>query len=72
MAKYFQSRELSFETIFRETTQTELENLPDIGPEVASSVVEFFASQQDEILDLLSEIEILSPEVQEKKSGKWQ
>jgi DNA ligase (NAD+) len=49
-----------------------LEKLPDIGPEVASSVIEFFKDQQEMSQDLLSELEITFLDVvNEKKSGKY-
>lgn len=38
--------------------QEDLEALPDIGPEVASSVIEFFSEQREMIEDILSEVEI--------------
>lgn len=40
----------------------ELQELSDIGPEVAESVVEFFISQQEMSRDLLSELHIQFPE----------
>jgi len=40
-----------------------LQELPDIGPEVARSVVEFFTQQRDMVEDLLSELNIIFPEV---------
>lgn len=39
----------------------ELEELPDIGPEVARSVVEFFKNHRELTLDLLWELEIVFP-----------
>lgn len=40
-------------------TMSELEELPDIGPEVANSVVRFFKEHRELTQDLLSELEII-------------
>lgn len=81
LAKYFQSFANSPEIFFFERSQEELENLPDIGPEVARSVVLFFREQQAMIQDLLGEIEILFPtklsqfsleQGDETQTSKWQ
>jgi DNA ligase (NAD+) len=40
----------------------ELENLPDIWPEVARNVINFFRTQEDLVQDLLSELIIAFPE----------
>jgi len=50
-----------------------LQELPDIGPEVAESVVDFFISEQTMARDLLSELNITFPEKWENITwGKWQ
>ncbi len=64
-----------------ELLQTELEALPDIGPEVAWSVIDFFTEQRAMIEDVFGEVEIeflpkISPFSLEKgdevHTGKWQ
>jgi len=61
------------ERIKRGVMLNELQELPDIGPEVAESVVEFFTTQQEMVRDLLSELSINFPEISISKTwGKWQ
>ena len=52
-------------------TEEELIELPDIGPEVAKSVVEFFMTQREYILSLLKVLEIKFPDTKEHVSGKY-
>jgi DNA ligase (NAD+) len=58
LAKYFQSWMHSLQTALWGITQEELEALPDIGPEVAGSVVTFFEVQRAMIEDVLGEVVI--------------
>lgn len=50
----------------------ELEQLPDIWPEVAQSVIEFFSSRQNIVQDLLSELNIMFPlSSKEEGNEEW-
>ncbi len=48
-----------------------LEELPDIGPEVAENVIQFFQEQSELIEDLLHELTLTFPETLQDTSGKW-
>jgi DNA ligase (NAD+) len=54
--------------IIWEGATEKLLQLPDIWPEVAESVIEFFTSQEDLVTDLLSELVIELPEL---AIGEW-
>ncbi len=60
------------EGILWEEATIELQDLPDIWPEVAQSVVEFFTTQREMVQDLLSELIINLPFSPEGESiEKW-
>lgn len=66
LASIFYSKE-DFD-FHRLPTQEKIEQLPDIGPEVASSLRDFFHSQQDNIEDILAELILIFPKKSEKIS----
>jgi len=49
------------QTLFWFWGMQELEQLPDIGPEVATNVIKFFKEQEELVLDLLSELHVTFP-----------
>lgn len=62
---------LDDQTLFWYWGMSELESLPDIWPEVAKNVIQFFKEQEDLVQDLLQELDIVFLEQTDKIDGKY-
>jgi DNA ligase (NAD+) len=67
------SREYGSLDALREAGEKDLQNIPEIGPEIAHSVVSFFAQEENrEVLKRLAEAGVLPKETRKKKSQALQ